>query len=169
MKRSHTPFSAAFYAVLLAAFVFISTASHSKAQMENGKTAAPAAAATSTSEDQLNYEFFKDKVEPIFLRKRPGRARCVVCHTVNNARLHLVPLTPGATTWDEVQSRENFELVKRVAFPGNADSPILIHPLAEQAGGDFFHSGGKQFSSQNDPEWLTLKAFVMGETEKQGQ
>jgi hypothetical protein len=84
-------------------------------------------------------------------------------------RLHLVPLSEGAAAWNEVQSRENFELIKRVAFPGNPDSPLLVHPLLESAGGDFFHSGGKHFNSQADPEWLTLKAFVMGETAAPGQ
>ena len=39
-----------------------------------------------------------------------------------------------------------------------------MHPLAESAGGDFYHNGGKHWSSQNDAEWLTLKAWVMGET-----
>jgi hypothetical protein len=117
----------------------------------------------------LNYEFFKDKVQPIFLKKRPGHARCVTCHAVNNVRLHLVPLSPDAVKWNEEQSRANFELIKRVAYPGNPESPLLIHPLAEEAGGDFFHSGGKHFESQNDPEWLTLKAFVLGKTEQQGQ
>ena len=48
----------------------------------------------------------------------------------------------------------------------HSEVPILIHPLAEQAGGDFFHSGGKHFNSQSDPEWLTLKAFVLGDTAK---
>lgn len=75
----------------------------------------------------------------------------------------MVPLSPGASTWNEEQSRENFELVKRVAFPGNLHSPLLVHPLAQEAGGDFFHSGGKHFNSQSDPEWLTIKAFIMGE------
>lgn len=116
----------------------------------------------SSSAPSLDYEFFKTQVEPIFLNKRPGHARCVVCHTTNNAPLHLVPLSPGATTWNEEESRKNFELVKRVAIPGNLDSPLLIHPLAEAAGGDFFHGGGKHFNSQSDPEWLTLKAFVQG-------
>ena len=37
-----------------------------------------------------------------------------------------------------------------------------MHPLAESAGGDFYHNGGKHWSSQNDAEWLTLKAWVMG-------
>jgi hypothetical protein len=96
----------------------------------------------SSSAPSLDYEFFKTQVEPIFLNKRPGHARCVVCHTTNNAPLHLVPLSPGATTWNEEESRKNFELVKRVAIPGNLDSPLLIHPLAEAAGGDFFTAAG---------------------------
>lgn len=124
---------------------------------------------SSASAAELDYTFFRDKVEPIFLKKRPGHARCVSCHSVNRVRLHLVPLSPGATTWNEEQSRENFQLVKRVAFPGDPQSPLLIHPLLEQAGGDFFHGGGKHFNSQDDPEWLVLKDFVLGVTAKQGQ
>jgi hypothetical protein len=120
----------------------------------------------SSSTPSLDYEFFKTQVEPIFLAKRPGHARCVSCHSVNNVALHVLPLSPGATTWNEEESRKNFELVQRVAIPGDLQSPILIHPLAEQAGGDFFHSGGKHFNSQNDPEWQTLKAFVLGNKAK---
>jgi len=41
-------------------------------------------------------------------------------------------------------------------------SPLLRHPLAESAGGDFFHNGGKHFNSQDDPEWQILKAFILG-------
>jgi hypothetical protein len=158
-------FSALSYGLIAAVF-FLLTAGLLMAQGEPA-TSQPSASQSST--ESLNYEFFKDKVEPIFLAKRPGHARCISCHSANRVRLHLVPLSPGASTWDESQSRENFELIKRVAFPGNLQSPLLIHPLLEQAGGDFFHSGGKHFNSQNDPEWLTLKAFVLGETTKQGQ
>jgi hypothetical protein len=119
-------------------------------------------ASSPTASASLNFEFFKAKVEPIFLAKRPGHTRCVVCHTINNAPLHLVPLSPGSATWNEEQSRQNFELVQRVAAPGLLESPLLRHPLAQQAGGDPHHGGGQQFSSQEDPEWLTLKAFVLG-------
>jgi hypothetical protein len=121
---------------------------------------------SSTASAALNYEFFKAKVEPVFLAKRPGHTRCVVCHTINNAPFHLVPLSPGSTSWNEQQSRQNFELVQRVAAPGFLASPLLRHPLAEQAGGDPHHGGAQQFSSQQDPEWMTLKAFVLGETVK---
>src|SRR5450759_4189715 len=76
--------------------------------------ASPGAAA------KLDYEFFKNKVQPVFLNKRPGHARCVMCHTVNNAPFHLVPLSSGAAAWNEEQSRQNFELVQRVAAPGES-------------------------------------------------
>ena len=119
-------------------------------------------ASSSTEPAQLNYEFFKEKVEPIFLFKRPGHARCVVCHTINHVPLHVVPLSPGSTTWNEEQSRQNFELVQRVVVPGSMESALLRHPLALEAGGDPAHGGGKHFSSQDNPEWLTLKAWVFG-------
>jgi hypothetical protein len=116
----------------------------------------------STPSAALDFEFFKANVEPIFLAKRPGHTRCVVCHTINNAPLHLVPLTPGSATWNEEQSRRNFQLIQRVVVPGYEGSKLLVHPLAEQAGGDPHHGGGQQFGSQNDPEWRTLKEFVLG-------
>jgi hypothetical protein len=124
-----------------------------------GQPAAPSAAPPS-----LDYGFFKAKVEPVFLAKRPGHTRCVVCHTINNAPLHLVPLSPGAAAWNEEQSRQNFELVKRVVVPGYEESPLVRHPLSEEAGGDPHHGGGQQFGSKQDPEWLILKAFVLGAT-----
>jgi len=123
-------------------------------------------ASSTTATSSLNYEYFKAKVQPVFLARRPGHARCVVCHTVNNAPFHLVSLSPGSATWDEAQSRQNFELVKRVVVPGYEGSRLLTHPLAEHAGGDPHHGGGQQFTSQDDPEWSTLKAFVLGATLK---
>src|ERR1700726_4804283 len=84
----------------------------------------------------LGYQFFKDKVQAVFLHKREGHTRCVACHTLNNAPLHLVPLSPGATTWNEEQSRRNFQLVQKVVVAGYEDSPLVKHPLAEEACGD---------------------------------
>jgi len=122
--------------------------------------------ASSTASPSLNYEFFKAKVEPVFLAKRDGHTRCVVCHSINNAPFHLVRLSPGSTTWTEEQSRRNFELVQKVAQPGFEGSKLVVHPLAEEAGGDPHHGGGQQFASKDDPEWMTLKAFVLGATLK---
>ena len=110
----------------------------------------------------LDYEYFKAKVQPIFLTKRPGHARCIACHG-SGTPLRLQPLAPGSAGWTDEESRKNFEVIRRVAAPGNVKSRLLVHALEEQAGGDFYHSGGKHWSSQNDPEWQVLKAFVLGQ------
>jgi hypothetical protein len=106
----------------------------------------------------LDYEYFKTKVQPIFVAKRPGHARCISCHG-SGTPLRLQPLPKGSTAWSDEDSRKNFEAVARVAA-GSLRSPLLRHALAEQAGGDFYHSGGKHWDSQNDPEWQILKAWV---------
>jgi hypothetical protein len=118
-----------------------------------------------TAQTSLDYQFFKTRVQPILLAKRPGHARCVSCHT-SGTPLRLQPLPKGGTPWSEEDTRKNFEAVQRVMMPGNANSRLLVHPLAEEAGGDFFHSGGKHWTSQQDAEWQTLKAWVLGQTAK---
>ena len=123
----------------------------------------PASApAASTS---LDFEFFKSRVQPIFLAKRPGHARCIACHG-SGTPLRLQPLSPGSTSWSDEESRKNFEAIQRVVVPGSLQSRLLMHALDEKAGGDFYHSGGKHWSSQNEPEWQTLKAWVLGQTAK---
>ncbi len=113
----------------------------------------------------LDYQFFKTRVQPIFVARRPGHARCVACHAAGTP-LRLQPLAPGSTTWSEEDSRRNFEAVRRLVVPGSVKSRLLVHPLAEEAGGDFYHNGGKHWSAQDDPEWQTLKAWVLGQTTK---
>lgn len=111
----------------------------------------------------LDYGFFKERVQPIFLKKRPGHARCVTCHQHRSPPLQ--PLAPGATEWTEEQSRQNFVAWRQFVVPGNPlKSLMLLHPLAEAAGGDRFHAGGKHWKSQSDPEWQTLAAWVRGQT-----
>lgn len=116
---------------------------------------APAASPAST----LDFQFFKDRVQPIFTAKRPGHARCISCH--ENGTPRLIALAPGATTWTDEQSRQNFAAWQRVVVPGDPmASRLLMHPLAKSAGGDPFHAGGKHFQSQADPEFQTLVAWV---------
>jgi hypothetical protein len=114
----------------------------------------------------LDYEYFKTRVQPIFLAKRAGHARCIACHG-SGTPLRLQPLASGSTGWNDEDSQKNFEAVRRVVVPGSVTkSRLLVHPLAEAAGGDFYHSGGKHWNSQSDPEWLIVKSWVMGETKK---
>jgi hypothetical protein len=104
----------------------------------------------------LNFEIYKTKVEPLFLEKRPGHARCVVCHsTGTNFRLQALP--PAGRTWTDEESRKNFEIASRFVLPGvPSKSRLLTMPLAHEAGGTEFHPGGKHWESQNDPEWKAL-------------
>jgi hypothetical protein len=112
---------------------------------------------------KLDYDFFKSRVEPIFLQEREGHTRCYVCHEESNNALRLQPLSPGATSWSEEQSRKNFAVLSALVVPGDvADSRLLLHPLAPEAGGDLFHSGGRQFASKDDPDWKILAQWVSG-------
>lgn len=109
----------------------------------------------------LDYEFFKTKVEPIFMKKRPGHSPCTTCHTGANNFLHLEEIPKGATFWTEEQSRKQFESISKLVTPANkAESRLLIHPLAPEAGGDLFHSGGRQFADKNDPDYKILMQWV---------
>ena len=117
---------------------------------------------SSSAEPALDYLFFKERVQPIFLAKRIGHARCVTCHTHRSPPLQA--LSPETTTWNNEQSLRNFEAWKMYVAPGKPlESRALLHPLAEAAGGDPFHAGGKHWTSQGDPEWQTLASWVSGQ------
>jgi hypothetical protein len=112
----------------------------------------------------LDFEYYKTQVQPIFLEKRPGFTRCVVCHAGEQRVGFLEALSPDAMTWDEVQSRRNFESVSQLVVPGDPlVSRLLMHPLEPAAGGDEFHNGGRQFSSQDDPQFQIIAAWVQGQ------
>jgi hypothetical protein len=135
-------------------------------QSAAGGATAPAA---SSSEPNLDYEFFKTRVEPIFLKKRsPAHARCYSCHQERSHKgpFHLAQLSPGESFWTEEQSRRNFEVVSKLVYPGKPLSGMFPkHPLAPEAGGDavLIHNGGRQFESQNDPDFQTIVAWINGQ------
>src|SRR5437868_5984754 len=92
---------------------------------------APQSGTSTAPKPSLDYAFFKERVQPIFLNKRPGHARCIACHENGTPRLEA--LSPGATTWNEEQSRKNFTAWRIAAVPGNPmASPLLVHPLAKE-------------------------------------
>lgn len=111
----------------------------------------------------LDYGFYKTRVEPIFLKKKAGHTRCVVCHSEGNNAFRLEHLAPGAKGYTDEQSRKNFAMVSKLVNPGEPMvSRLLMHPLAPEGGGDVFHSGGRQFISVKDPDWKAMAAFVNG-------
>lgn len=124
-----------------------------------GQAPAPPAAAQT-----LDYDFYKTRVQPLFLEKREGHARCVQCHA-GSTTLRLQRLPEGAFTWTEEQTRQNFEAVKTMVVPGSPGaSKLLRHPLSRDAGGDVFHGGGQHWTSKSDPDWKVLEAWVNGAT-----
>jgi hypothetical protein len=108
----------------------------------------------------LDYEYFKDKVQPLLAEKRPGHARCITCHSTGTA-FRLQRLPRGRTAYTEEESRRNFEAAARVIVPGvPTKSRLLTMPLAHEAGGTEFHPGGKHWATQDDPEWKTIAEWV---------
>jgi hypothetical protein len=128
-----------------------------------------AAQAPSSPRPSLDYEFFKTRVEPIFVKKRwPDHARCYVCHEVSRhggGPLSLERMPAGTSAWTEEQSRANFQTVSKLVTPGNPlQSLLLLMPLAPEVGGlADTHQGGRQFASQDDPDWKIIAAWVRGE------
>jgi hypothetical protein len=118
---------------------------------------------------QLDYEFFKARVEPIFLKSRSAdHARCYTCHQVmrhGGGPLSLEMLPPGKSFWTEEQSRHNFEVVSKLVVPGDPSLSLFLRmPMAPEAGGlADTHQGGRQFASEDDPDWKNMKAWVLGE------
>ena len=113
----------------------------------------------------LDYDFYKSRIEPIFLKKRPTHGRCYVCHAESNNALRLEKISAGSRGWSEEQSEKNFRRVAALVVPGEPEkSKLLLQPLAPEAGGSAFHSGGRQFASKNDPDWEILAQWVRGES-----
>jgi hypothetical protein len=114
------------------------------------------------SAQSLDFETYRTKVEPIFLKKRPTHARCIVCHEGNRTAFRLEALAEGQKAFTPEQSRKNYDNITRMVV--NKQDPnksaLLMHPLAGTAGGDEFHSGGRQFQTQTDPDWKTLADWV---------
>src|ERR1700680_1298319 len=152
-------------ATLLLVFYAATTSNLYSGTKELGTAAPPAeqAASNSTQTPALNFEFFKTKVQPIFLKNRAEHARCYGCHILPGRIFRLEPLSPGSAEWSDEQSRRNYQSALEVVVPGDpSSSKLLLHPLSPEAGGDPFHSGGRQFASQNDPDWVALSDWVRG-------
>jgi hypothetical protein len=123
----------------------------------------PSTASSPATTSRLNFDVFKNRVQPILTSPRKGNARCTACHSRGGGNSYLEPLSPGSSAYTDEQSRRNFERVQRLVVPGEPlKSVLLINPLAEEAGGSHWHGGGKHWQSQNDPEWQVLAAWVRG-------
>lgn len=126
--------------------------------------AAAAPLAEEPVQPMLDFEFFRQCVQRVFLDKREGHMECVHCHNAGT-RGFARALPEGRDFWNLEESRVNFGVLRRYVEPGYPlRSRFLTHPLAPEAGGDHFHGGGRRWFSQDDPEWQMLAAWVRGES-----
>lgn len=123
---------------------------------------APAERQVSEAEP-LDFPYFVARVEPI-LEKMHGDRRCMDCHAVstNLSKHHLTrPLATGQYT--EAHMRSNYASLLTLVDPQAPEqSPLLGKPLAEEAGGDPIHAGGKYWATRADPEYQTVLAWING-------
>ena len=95
---------------------------------------------TSRAAPALDYDFFKTRVQMVFLEKRATHTRCYICHAESNNGFRLERLASGETFWTEEQSRKNFEMTAKLVNAGDPDtSRLLMQPLAPEGGGNVFH------------------------------
>jgi len=123
----------------------------------------PALVLAQQAPGDLDFEFFKNEVQPVFLAKRNNNVRCIQCH-VRSSGFRLQALEEGALFWNDAQSRFNYASSRAFVVPGRdpLQSRLLTHPLATNAGGDPFHGGGQHFASRDDPEWRIMADWVAG-------
>jgi hypothetical protein len=112
------------------------------------------------SASRLDYATFKDRVQPLFLAKKAGLARCYVCHS-QGTPFRLQRVSDGSSAWNDEESRKNFAAIQRLVTPGSPErSRLLLMPLAHDAGGTEFHPGGKRWMSKDDPEWKEVAQWI---------
>ena len=87
---------------------------------------------TEQMKSSVDFETYRDRIEPIFLKTREGGVRCYDCHSVMATRLRLEPLSPESSSWTPEQSRLNFKIVSDLITPGNPmKSRLLLHPRSQ--------------------------------------
>ena len=75
-----------------------------------------ASAASAQTPAPLDYDFFKTRVQPIFLAERPGHARCIACHG-SGTPMRLQPLAAGR---DDLDRRRVAQELRRSPADGGA-------------------------------------------------
>ena len=108
---------------------------------------------------EVDFEFFRACVQPIFVNPIEHALPCAECHSGEFA----VP-PPENSYWTVEQSQQAFEDLVYLIDPGRPESSRFLHkPLHPNAGGDLMHNGGRRWFSQDDPERQALVAWVRGD------
>src|SRR5262249_61418614 len=89
-------------------------------------TAALCVAPSVSSAQSLDFGVYQSTVEPIFVTKRVGYMRCVVCHGGSTNAFTPGRLRPGVNSYTEAQSPKNFEVVSHLVEPGQPEENHLL-------------------------------------------
>ena len=109
----------------------------------------------------LDYETFRTRVQPILTSARKGNARCTACHSRAGGNSFLEPLAPGTTGTPRTSRDGISSACGGSSCLGAEKSPLLMNPLAEEAGGSHWHGGGKHWTTQSIRSF-DLAAWVLG-------
>lgn len=107
----------------------------------------------------VDFEFFRACVQPMFVNPIENAMPCAECHSGEFA---LPP--PADAYWTVEQSRQAFDSLAYLLDPGRPESSRFLHkPLHPDAGGDLMHNGGRRWYSADDPERAALASWIRGE------
>jgi hypothetical protein len=113
-------------------------------------------------EPELNFEFFRACVQPVFANPREGQLRCANCHS--SGLIGFAPAAQRGDEWSDEEAQRAYRLLSRVITPGNPEqSRFLLKPLHPDGGGAYSHNGPRRWQSRDDPEWQMLAGWVRGE------
>lgn len=116
----------------------------------------------------LDFEFFKERVQPILAKPGADGKACVICHS-SHAVLRLEPPDEGGQ-FSEKMTRENYEYATKVVNIAQPEkSLILIKPTRPTDGvgnvGDYLatHNGGQRWpGNESSPEYQTILQWIRG-------
>lgn len=138
--------------------IFWDTPDHSEYRIIAEWIASGNPAATADPIVDVDFEFFRSCVQPIFVNPIDNAMPCIECHSGEFA----VP-PPENSYWTEAQSRQAFEDLVYLIDPGRPESSRFLHkPLHPNAGGDLMHNGGRRWFTADDPERMALAEWVSG-------
>ncbi|MEE2637594.1 MAG: hypothetical protein VYE68_10210 [Acidobacteriota bacterium] len=113
-------------------------------------------------EPELDFEFFRSCVQPVFANPREGQLRCSRCHS--GGLIGFAPAPGRGDAWSDEEAERAYRLISRVILPGNPEqSRFLLKPLHPDGGGAYTHNGPRRWESRADPEWQMLAGWVRGE------
>jgi hypothetical protein len=130
--------------------------------------AVPASAEIAEELERRSFDFYRENVEPIFIRPRgyPNRgedAACVMCHVWQTSlrfQLQDMTETPDGWVWSPAQSTLNYQVVTQLVDASDPPSSRLLRKPLSAAAGGMGHTGGTYWESTSDAEYQVVLEWI---------